>query len=42
MPAAVFSRGRGRAMGSVLNAVAAIDFAQTAFRSVAMDGAEQR
>lgn len=29
-------------MGSVLNAVAAIDFAQTAFRSVVTDGAEQR
>jgi len=27
-------------MGSVLNAVAAIDSVQTAFRSVAMDGAE--
>lgn len=29
-------------MGSVLKAVAAIDSVQIAFRSVAMDGAEQR
>lgn len=42
MHAAAFSRGEGRAMGSVLDEVAATDSVQAAFTSVVMDGAAKR